>query len=196
MVRISFAVETLHANAQEASAENARRMTAVHEALRRTGVEGLRIETFGYNLQPNYRRPRDENQPLEIENYRVTNNIRASVDDVEAAGPLIDAAIGAGANRVASLHFDVRDKEPLRLEALRLAVKKAEEEAGAIADALGVRLGAALEVQGGAEIPAPRMMDQRVMAAQMAAPPTPIEAGQLTVNANVSIRYRIAGPRR
>lgn len=195
MVRIAFAVETLHETAREATEENARRMTRVIAALRDAGIRDLEIETFGYNLQPNYRRPtNNEDRPMEIESYRATNNIRVTAGAVDAAGPLIDVATEAGANRVASLHFDVEDKEPLRAEALRDAVAKAEAEARTIAEALGVTLGAPLEVRGGAEQPIFR--GEMMLMGARASDATPIEAGAQTVTANVTIRYRLGGPQR
>ncbi|MEX0979629.1 MAG: SIMPL domain-containing protein, partial [Gemmatimonadota bacterium] len=128
-----------------------------------------------------------------IQNYRAMNNIRVTAGDVEAAGALIDTAIGAGANRVASLGFEVRDREPLRAEALRMAVQKAEAEARTIAEALRVTLGPPLEVRGGAEY---QPMYRQEMVLMRSADATPIEAGAQTVSANVTIRYRLGGASR
>ena len=109
-VKISFAVETEAPNAQDAVRENAERMEGVMAALRGSGVEGLEIETFGYNLFPDYRYPpRAEGQVREIAGYRAQNNIRVTVPEVESAGEILDAATAAGANRVQSLQFEASD---------------------------------------------------------------------------------------
>ena len=65
------------------------------------------------------------NGARQIEGYRALNNISVTVKDVSAAGSLIDIAVGAGANRVASLSFQVSDPGPARLQALRDAVAMA-----------------------------------------------------------------------
>lgn len=188
--RVVFAVETQSENAAGASTENATRMTAVVSAVRGTGIPGLSLETFGYALSPVYDRPSTPDRGPVITGYRATNHMTATVGDVQAVGRLIDAAIGAGANRIESLAFEASDTEEARAEALRMAVRRASAEAAAIADALGVRLGAPLEVRGGANIPGPRpVMAARV---EMAAD-TPVEAGSQQVMANVTIRYRLAG---
>jgi len=107
---------------------------------------------------------------------------------------VIDVAIGAGANRVTSVSFYALDTEAARAEALAEAVRNARAEATVIAESLGYRLGPPLEVNGGAQRPVPRRESDMIMlsAARQAAP-TPIEAGDQTVTASVSIRFAL-GP--
>lgn len=190
-VEITFAVETEGASAREASETNAIRMEAVMEALRATDLEGLTIETHGYNLQPRYRRPTPNDRSQRIESYQALNNVRVGADDVEAAGPLIDAAIAAGANRVSSLRFLATDTEGARLDAMRAAVLKARREAETIAEAMGVPLGPPLEVRTSPASIAPPPGGLRMMAQAEAA--TPLQPSRQTVRAVVTIRYRLGG---
>jgi len=189
-VVISFAVETEASTAREATTQNAQRMDAVISALRGAGIQGLKIETFGYALRPEYEMSREVAGTRVIAGYRAQNNIRVTVPDVNAAGGLLDRAIDAGANRVSSLQFQASDTREARLRALQEAVGHARQEAEAIASAMGVTLGIPLQVQGGASAPPPSPVAgiQMEMAARA---PTPIEAGDQTVSANVSITYRI-----
>lgn len=186
---VRFAVETEATDAAEASQENARRMDAVLQAVRELGVEGTELETSGYQLSPIYRRPA-QGGTQEIAGYRAQNFVEVTLDDVDAVGRVIDAAIGAGANRIAGLTFTARDTRPARLEALRIAVERAREEAETMAAALGVPLGPPLEVRTGGETDPPRPMMMRMEAAQ-ADVSTPIEAGDQTVTAHVTVRYRL-----
>lgn len=191
-VSISFGVETEAPSAREASDLNAAKMDAVISALRGTDIRGLEIETFGYSLVPEYRYPnRDDPGRQTISGYRALNNIRVSSPEVDNAGPLLDAGIQAGANRVVDLRFEASDTREVRLEALAQAVQSAREEAQTIADAMGVLLGPPLEVRGGATPGQPRVLTAARMAMEAAAPSTPIEAGRETVSANVTIVYRI-----
>lgn len=190
--RISFAVETEAESARDAAGENADRMDAVLSALRSAEVPGLDLETHGYSLQPRYRRPSREGGTPEIDGYRAVNHVRATTPTVDAVGRLIDAAVGAGANRIASLSFEAVETEAARLEALRMAVEKARAEAHAIADALGVTLGPPMEVRGGAETPSPRPQAYDMEMARASAP-TPVEPGEQTVRASVTIKYRLGG---
>lgn len=188
---VSFAVETEAEVAARASGDNADQMDAVIRALRGTGLSDLTIETHGYNLQPLYSRRTDEGRPPRIYAYRAVNNVRVTTSEVDAVGTLLDAAVQAGANRVASLAFDARDTEAARLEVLRMAVEKAAQEARTIALALGVTLGPPLEVRGGAEAPPPIPMMRSVAFEAAVAAPTPVEPSQQTVSATVTVRYRI-----
>lgn len=188
--RISFAVETEAPSAREATTQNAQRMDAVMAALRGSGVPGLTIETFGYSLSPEYEMSREVAGTRLIAGYRAQNNIRVTVPDVRAVGGLLDRAIEAGANRVASLQFEASDTREARLRALQEAVASARQQAEAIASAMGVSLGSAVEVQGGASAPAPFAPEMALFRADAAAP-TPIEAGDQTVSAHVTITYRI-----
>lgn len=190
---VRFAVETQATTAADASAENARRMDAVIRALRALDVTGTEIETTGYQLNPVYSR-NDRGGMSTIESYRALNHVVVTVDDVEAVGRLIDAGIGAGANRVAGITFEATDTRQARLDALRMAVEKATEEARIIAVAMGRELGGPLEVQGGAEMPQPYPMYARMEMAQAAEVSTPVEPGEQTVQASVTVKFRI-GPR-
>ena len=191
MVRINLSVETEAQTAGEATGENARRMEAVVGAIRGMEISGMDIRTFGYSLRPEYEVVRDGSGARIISGYRVENNIMVALPDVDATGRVLDQAIEAGANRIASLTFEASDTREARLQVLREAVANAREQAEAIANAMGVELGMALEVQGGANVPrpfSPGGVNFRA-AAEVA---TPVEPGEQTVTASVTIKYRIS----
>lgn len=189
-----LAVESFAATAQEAAAENARKMDALLAALRRSGIDEGRIRTVSYQLNPEYDyrpdRPRVPGEP-NIVGYRAVNMVQVTIDDVPRVGPIIDAAIGAGANRVTGLSFQLRDPDAARHDAIRQAISKARAEAEAIASALGRQLGPALQVTTtGAYVPPPQPFAMRADAA-VAAAPTPIEPGTLDIQATVLVVYRL-----
>jgi uncharacterized protein len=194
--RIAFAVETEAPTAREAGEANALLMEAVIAAVRATRVPGLRVQSSGYSLSPRYR-TRSDDRAQEIAGYSAQNQVLVIVDAVEPVGQIVDAALGAGANRVAGLSFEVRDPEPHQREALRIAVEKARGEAEVMATALGMQLGLPLHVQGGADTPFPRFSEvrmDRVAFAQEVGAVTPVEAGLQTLSAQVTVRFRILEP--
>ena len=196
--RISFAVETEHETARGAAEENARRMTRVMEGVRTAGegVPGFRVETSGYSLTPRYQ-TRRETGVREIVGYTARNHAVVTLDRVDEVGRIMDVALQSGANRMAGLQFLLQDAEPHRAAALREAVRKARTEAEILAEALGVRLGPPVHVEGGAELPTPWARGDMAVAAMAmeAAPTTPVEAGVQTVTASVTIRFRLDPPR-
>jgi hypothetical protein len=191
---VSFAMETRAASAAGAASANADAMDRVLGAVRGANLPGLELSTFGYTLQPEYSNVSNQ-RTREIVAYIVYNNVRATSSDVDAVGRLIDVAIGAGANRVADISFSASDTGEAEREALALAVRDARAQAEVIAQTLGRRLGAPIAVHGGAQRPMPMRSDMQLrgVAFEARAAPTPIEAGEQSVTASVTIRFAL-GP--
>lgn len=186
---VSFAMETRSGAAADAASANATALDQVITSLRSAGLPGLEIATFGYSLRPEYS-VSGAQRTREIVAYTALNTIRATITDVEAVGRLIDTAISAGANRVAGITFRASETEDARSEALARAVEHARGQAEVIARSLGHELGLPLEVRGGAQRPVP-ITSRAPMMLEAQAAPTPIEAGEQTVTASVTIRFAL-----
>lgn len=183
---VTFGVVTEDRDAAQAAQENARRTTAVIDAIVRFGITRADIETTQYTVAPivDYRAT-----PPVTTGYRVTNLIRVTVRDLTRIGPLIDTAIAAGANNVQALNFDVQDRTRFRQEAIALALRRAEADARIAATTLGVNLGRVTYVN----IPGdfiPRPFDVGIARAE-AAPPTPIIPGEVDITVSVTVVYSI-----
>lgn len=187
---VYLAVETIADDAGAATQRNGELMDAVLRAVTALGIERSAIQTQRLDLQPRYDRRRDVAEP-EIVGYQATNQVRVRVDDVDQVGPVVDAAVTAGANRVNGISFELADPEAAYHEALERALAKARREAEVVAGQLGETLGPALSVStsGGAPPPGIRMEAMRMAADQAMAPP--VETGELEVQASVSITYRL-----
>lgn len=190
---IVFAVESEGQTARAASQANANAMDAVLRALRSQGLEGRNIRTMSYRLDPVYGRQVRPDSAPRIVGYRAVNMVQATVDSIARLGGVIDAGIAAGANRVAGLHYELRNPEEARLEALQQAVAKAKREAEVVATAAGQRLGDPINISMSSAVPMPRPMYDMAAAqrVEMAQASTPIEGGTLTVTAHVHIVYRL-----
>jgi uncharacterized protein YggE len=191
-----LAVESEAENARAAADANAQKMTRLLAALRRSGLTDRQIRTVSYELRPEYERQGRGEEPPRIVSYRAINMVQVTVDTVARLGGIIDAAIAAGANRVASIRFQLRDPHAAHLEAVQNAVRNARREAEAVAQAAGQRLGPPLNINtGGFQPPGPPMPVYRMEAVDMAAQAaTPVESGTLTVTAHVNVVYRIENP--
>ncbi len=191
---ITVAVESNAQNAQQAAQANATKMDAVFAALRRVGIVPPKVRTIAYELQPQYAQPtRDNPNPtMRVVGYRAINMVVVEVDSIRRVGTVIDATTSAGANRIANLSFELRDPEAARLEALRIAVARARQEAEVLASASGQKLGPPTNISSSAYYePRRYRMEAQDMAVAAAPAPTPIEAGTLTITANVNIVYRM-----
>jgi hypothetical protein len=183
------------ATARAAQEQVNRAANAVLEAIRRVGIQAEDIQTSGLSLSPLYSqgRPGAESQAPKITGYQASNSVTVRIDDLTKVGPVIDAGLGAGANTLDGVEFGLRNDEAARAAALADAAAKARAKAETLAKALGLRLGPILEVaEGGISIsPPPYPKMGRVAMAEMAMQ-TPVSAGQVGVEASVTIRYRIA----
>lgn len=196
---IDLAVETFAATAREAGEENARTMERVIRALVAAGVPRGEIETRNYSLYPEYvppQGPRQEQEQPQIRGYRASNMVSVRTQDLTRVGPLIDAALRGGANRMDAVRFSLQDADAAQAEATRRAVVRARQSAENIASALGVQLGQVVDASTSLEVvrPVPYMMRAREMA-DAASTPTPIEPGEQTVTATVLVVFAIEGSR-
>ena len=173
------------ASAMEA---NARRATAMREALRHAGVDARDMKSTGLSLNAYYESSSFRGGGEKVAGYEARNALMVRLRDVDAVGDVIDAAVRAGANGLDSLQFGFQDEAGLREAARVDAVRDAEAAAGLLADAAGARLGRVLMIEehGGGIGPRADMM---VMETRSAA--TPIEAGEQAVTASVRITYAL-----
>jgi uncharacterized protein YggE len=105
----------------------------------------------------------------------------------ELLGVLIGAAVDRAGARVEGPYWRVATDNPARKEALRAAAANARERAEAVADELGVKVGAVVEAKEDAAFhPMPR---QRSLAAVAEA--VPIEAGEATIACNLSVTFQV-----
>ena len=95
------------------------------------------------------------------------------------------------ANRVNSLSFSVKDDTKPRSEAITIATRDAHAQASALASALGVKLGKVVKATTVSEV-RPIPMQRGGMAMAMSAKvATPVEPGEVTVPATVSLTFEI-----
>ena len=192
---INAAIETRAANAEQASQLNATLADKVSAALRaRLGDKG-RIETGGYSLLPEYdQRPGHQNG--RVIGYRAVNAITIETGDLSLIGPLVDIAIGAGSNRINSLEFTLKNNTQARGEAVAKASKDAQAQADALAASLAVKLKRIYTASTVSDIQA-TSYSRSVGVAEAAGlsssfvTQTPLEAGEVTVPAHVSLVYEI-----
>jgi uncharacterized protein len=191
---VRLGVVTQAPTARAAQEEANRTAGAVLEAVRKLGIQAEDIQTSGLSLSPLYSqgRPGAEEQAPRITGYQANNTVTIRVEDLAKVGPVIDAGLGAGANNLEGVAFGLRNDEAARAAALTDAVREARAKAEALAKALKVQLVGILEVaEGGVSISPPPYPKGRFAVAELSVD-TPVSAGQVGVEASVTIRYRIA----
>ena len=183
---VSFATETRAAKPDQAQKDNARAMEKVREVLRDQKIPDEAIRTISFNLREDVDWVNGKRVPR---GYVVSNVIEARVDALDSLGSLLDAVVKAGATSVGGIRFDLKDRDNAEREALRLAVADARARADAAASGAGVRIVRVQTIDEQGAIDVPRPMPMMRMEASMAAdaPPTPVAAGEIEIQATVRL---------
>ncbi|WP_373058577.1 SIMPL domain-containing protein [Gemmatimonas sp.] len=189
--QVQVGMETQARTAALASQENNKKQTAILAAIRALGVPAAQIQTLNYSVMP-MQRYDEKTQRVVIDGYRVSNIVQVETDKIEQAGPIIDAALTNGGNRVAGLDFLVKDRAKAQETALTKAVESARRQAEVAAKAAGGQVAELLEINiNEFERPQPRaVMAMAKMEMADASAPTPVSEGLATIAMSVTTRWR------
>ena len=178
---ISFGVESPAPTAKAALAANAIEMRNVIAALKAAGA--TEIKTQSISLSTRYA------QNGEANGFVAQNVVSAKVANIAKAGPVIDAAVNAGANQVYGPSLTRSNQAELYRQALKAAVADARLRAQAIASAAGATLGKVTNVTEAGGGPQPIAIEARKGGV---ADSTPIEPGTQEIGATVLVTFAIA----
>lgn len=190
--QISLAVETENQNVKAAQAENAARMTKVMDALIAAGIPKEALKTTGYNIYPVYEDTKIYGLQ-KVKTYRVTNTLTVTLHDVSRTGEVIDIGVTEGINQASSIQFFLSDEQSqvLRTEALKEASERASADARTVAGALGVSIQSVKSAQISGGYSPVRYQNYAMAESVGGGVSTPIEAGDITVTATVTVTYLI-----
>lgn len=182
---LTMAVETKAKTAEEAQKSNTEKMSNVFKKLKALGIDEKNIVTNNYNIYPDYEWTENEGQILK--GYNVSNQIKVETTDLDKVSSILDVTVKEGVNRVSSVSFGVKDdvRSAKYQNALKEAVKDAEEKAKAIASVHGTKLDKPFEiseiVKGSSEI---RYTMKNDIAESV------INPGDVTINVAVQVIYK------
>ena len=181
---ITVTVETRAKGPRDAQRLNAEAMSAVQQRLEQARVPKDAVRTQGYDLQQEFDFTGGKRVPRE---FVARNAIEVRVDEIGRVGELLDVAVQGGATAIGGVRFDLRDRESVEREALRLAVVDARMRAEAAAAGAGRAVDRVIKVEdvreGGGSMPRPMM----TLARAADAATTPVEPGLVEVRARVTL---------
>jgi uncharacterized protein YggE len=187
MAVITVGVETRAATAADALRENSARLTAVLDRLRAAGIAPRDLQTSGLSLGPRYEHDRDGRVQSIL--YEASNNLTVRVRALDRLGTVLDLVVADGANSFNGLQFALSDPQPAMDAARRAAVADARRRAEMIAAEAGLRLGRVLDITEQSYGGGPRPLAR--MDAVMAEAPVPVEGGEVSYAAGVSIVWTL-----
>jgi uncharacterized protein YggE len=160
-------------------------MTPVQDKLRAAGIPADAIRTVGYDLQQEWDFVNDRRVSR---GYVARNSIEVRVDAIDRVGELLELAVGTGATSVGGLRFDLKDRDMLEREALRLAVADARARADAAAAGAGRSIDHVQRIEEHGSSGPPIIMARASFGKEAAqADSPPISAGQIEIRAQVTL---------
>jgi uncharacterized protein YggE len=183
---VTFATESRAAKPEDAQKANARAMEQVRRELADRRIPDEAIQTTSFYLREDVDWVNGTRVPR---GYVVTNAIEVRVDDMERLGGLLDEVVKAGATSVGGIRFDLKNRDQVEREALRLAVADARARAEAAAAGAGTRVVRihSIEEQGTVDVPKPMAMRMEMAVAADAGPQTPVSGGEIEIVATVRL---------
>jgi uncharacterized protein len=191
LATIRLGVEAQAAEAVQAQSKVNDKITKILQQLEKRGIPKKQIQTTNLQLYPVYSQENPEtrnNEPPRVVAYRASNTLQIEVTDTTTVGQVIDAGTSAGANQLQGVSFFLKDEKAQKNLALRQAVLEARKKAETLADSLGVRLGDVLtarEDSVNVSMPHYAAMERAAVAS------TPVEPGEIEIQAGVTVQYRI-----
>jgi len=189
---VSIGAESRARTAAEAQRMNTDAMTAVVEKIKASGIPADAIQTTGYNLQPEFDYA---NGKQTLRGYVARNQVQVRVDTLGKTGDVIGAAVATGATNVSGVRFDLKDRDSVEREALRLAVQDARGRANSAASGAGVAIERVIRIEEQrdtvGDIPRPMPMNMAMMESRVAQAAVPVEAGEIEVRARVVLTVAI-----
>jgi uncharacterized protein len=178
----SFGVQAQSRTASQALEAADAQLSRVVAALRGAGVAQADIQTEQISLSP-----RTSEDGVQIVGYTAVSSVSVRVRNLDRAGPIVDAAVAAGANQVYGPSLTRSDQAALYRNALRSAYADARAKAQALAEAAGVTLGAmTATVEGGGNVP------MAVAAGRAEDAKATVEPGTQEIQASVSVTFAVS----
>ena len=167
-------------------------------AVQHMGMSGNTVDS-NLSLNPVYadmsRQPASplEQQVPRIIGYQVSNQVTVRQRNLADFGRTIDTLVSSGANQVNGPSFSMDEPDGALDEARVEAMKKARERAKLYANAAGLKVVRILSIsESGGYAPQPPVLYARAAMADMGGASTPVAAGEVAMQASVTVMFELA----
>jgi uncharacterized protein len=162
---------------------------ALVDALKNMDIAAVDIQTSNFSVYTNQSYDKMSGQSTGTY-FSVDNTVYITVRDLTKLGSLLNTAVGAGANNINSITFDVADKTTAMAQARQKAMANASTLAAELAKTAGVKLGEIQTITYSDNSPMPYY---GIGGGGASAPnaSVPIQPGQTQISVTVSVTYNI-----
>lgn len=119
LATIVVGVQAQATTAAKAQSQASAATAKIIAAVKGQGVADADITSQWISLQPQYDYSANGAAPPRVTGYQANQSLAVKVRQIDKAGPVIDAAVGAGANQVGGISFSVADPTGATAQARR-----------------------------------------------------------------------------
>ncbi|MFH0874186.1 MAG: SIMPL domain-containing protein [Candidatus Komeilibacteria bacterium] len=192
VAKVSFGYTVTKNTVAEAQKDNTDKMNTFIAAVKKEKVDAKDIKTSNFSVNPTYDYVDGRQVPR---GFTVSQNIDVTLRDTSKAQAIIQLAGDNGLNQVGNLQFTVDNPQNFLADARKIALKQAKDNAKAIADNAGFKLGRLMSyyenTQPYTNQPMYAMDKATGMGGGVAVPAPTIEPGTNEVYVQVSLNYEI-----
>ncbi len=188
---VQFSISAQDKKLQDASQRASQQAEQIRQLLRSTGIDpkDAQFSRFSTNLVYDY-----QNGKQKLEGYRVDANISIKLKDFSKIGPIADGLANLDVTN-SSISYLLEDMDAAKVKAVEDALRRARNEANAVAQSSSRTLGdlsyASVDVNEPQPI-RPMMAKAAAMSTQAAPPPTAeFSAEKITVTSHVNALYNL-----
>ncbi len=186
---ISLGVQVEAKTAAEAMAQQAEKMNGVFAAVKAAGIADRDMQTGQLSLNPVYEYP--NNARPRLTGYQASNQLSIKVRNLDTLGKTLDAVVKGGGNTINGVSFSIDKPDQFQNDARIEAIKDAAAKAELYAKAVGYKVKRIVTISEQDYYPqtVPMMMQMRQQ--DMAAAPTPIAAGEVSLTQTVNVVFEL-----
>jgi uncharacterized protein len=195
--RINSGVTTNAKTVKEASDTNSKLMTNIIAALVNAGIAKKDIQTTQFSIEPIYTSPSSKfstdpsNGAPKLSGYRVSNQANVTIHQLSQVSDILDGLVKAGATDVGNVVFLFSEQDKALDQAREAAIANARHKAELYAQASGVNLGRVAWITESSDFVPARLIGATIEREKVA-PSPPIESGEETITARVTVGFDIA----
>lgn len=186
-VVISARVEHTGDSAQEVKSQNDKVISDLLVYLKEFGIPSENVKTEYLRLR------KEQNYNTKEEYYAANQALSIRVEDMDSYEELMGGLLDKGLNRIDGISFETSKQDELQIEARKKAVIDAKEKAQQYAQALGQKIGPAIEIrETGASGPQPILRAASVMSTQAgyeSGSGPQIAPGELEITTRVNVSF-------
>jgi uncharacterized protein len=188
VVRLALGVTCEGDDVSSALRQVGDRVQAIGDAARAQDVRSTDISSTGAGVHPRYDRDGQR-----VVGYQAFHRLGVLARDVDRVGAVVDAVAAVAGNSLSvdSIQLDLSDVSALQDEARAAAFLDARAKAGQYAALSDAALGPVLSVVEGAVAGVPVRPMMRMAMAAAADSAMPVEAGEQTVSASVTVTWEL-----